>query len=120
MIHRLLAAAILGAVAFATWSTWRAVSGKVSLSRLAVVWLGLILTQVILGAATIWSNKAADIATAHVLVGALSLALGAILSIVSGKELMYFYRVTDLSTDAEARPLAGLNPLPSGASGLTS
>ena len=120
MIHRLLAAAILGAVAFATWSTWRAVGGKVSLSRLAAVWLGLILTQVILGAATIWSNKAADVATAHVLVGALSLALGAILSIISSRELMSAYRVTDLSTDAEARPLSGLNPLPSGASGLTS
>jgi cytochrome c oxidase assembly protein subunit 15 len=51
-------------------------------SRLALVWLGLILTQALLGAATIWSNKAADIATAHVMVGALALALGVIQCII--------------------------------------
>jgi cytochrome c oxidase assembly protein subunit 15 len=114
MIHRLLAVAILGAVAFATWSTWRALGGKNSLSRLAWVWLGLILTQVLLGAATIWSNKAADIATAHVLVGALSLALGAILSIISLREQMLACQVTELSPVPKARPLSTPKPLPSG------
>jgi cytochrome c oxidase assembly protein subunit 15 len=112
MIHRLLAIAILGAVAYAAWSTWRALGGKNFLSRMAWLWLGLILTQVLLGAATIWSNKAADIATAHVLVGAVSLALGAILSIVSRRELMFAYRVTDLSTAPEARELSPFEPLP--------
>lgn len=34
--------------------------------------------QVGLGAATIWTNKAADVATAHVLVGALALTIGAL------------------------------------------
>jgi cytochrome c oxidase assembly protein subunit 15 len=85
---------------------------------MALAWLGLILTQVLLGATTIWSNKAADIATAHVLVGALSLALGAILSILSFRELMFAYRVTDLSTATGARGLSTLRPLPSGAAGL--
>jgi cytochrome c oxidase assembly protein subunit 15 len=119
MIHRLFAIAILGAVAYAAWSTWRTLGGKNYLSRMALLWLGLILTQVLLGAATIWSNKAADIATAHVLVGAVSLALGAILSIVSRRELMFAYRATDLSTASEARALfapqmlpAGVTPLP--------
>jgi hypothetical protein len=46
-------------------------------------WLGLIFVQVLLGAATIWSNKAADFATGHVLIGALSLAVGSLLSVVS-------------------------------------
>src|SRR5258708_20412980 len=41
--------------------------------------MALVVTQALLGAATIWSNKAADIATAHVLIGALSLALGTVL-----------------------------------------
>jgi cytochrome c oxidase assembly protein subunit 15 len=89
MLHRFLALAILAAVAFAAWSTRLALGGKDSLSRLALVWLGLILAQVVLGATTIWSNKAADIATAHVLVGALSLALGAMLSIISLGELLF-------------------------------
>ena len=119
MIHRLLAIAILAAVTYAAWFTRRAFGGRNYLSRMALAWLGLILTQVLLGAATIWSNKAADITTAHVLVGALSLALGAILCIVSSRELMFAYRVTDLSTAAEARGLSTLKPLESGATGLS-
>jgi cytochrome c oxidase assembly protein subunit 15 len=118
MIHRLFAIAILSAVAYAAWFTGRALGGKNYLSRMALAWLGVILTQVALGAATIWSNKAADIATAHVLVGALSLAFGAILCIVSGKELMLDYRVTDVSTAKGARPLATLKPLASGVTGF--
>ena len=119
MIHRLLAIAILGAVAYAAWATWRALGGKNHLSRMALLWLGLILAQVLLGAATIWSNKAADIATAHVLVGAVSLALGAILSIVSRRELMFAYRATDLSTAPEAGVLVTPDPLPSGVTSLS-
>jgi len=43
-------------------------------------WLALIGLQAGLGAWTIWSNKAADIATAHMAVGALALLLGAVFS----------------------------------------
>jgi cytochrome c oxidase assembly protein subunit 15 len=118
MIHRLLAVAILGAVAFAAWSTWRAVGGKDHLSRIALVWLGLILTQVLLGAATIWSNKAADVATAHVLVGAVSLAVGAIQCVILSRELMFAYRVTDLSTAAGARAPFTPEALPPGVTAL--
>lgn len=75
MIHRLMAVGILAAV---TWVAWQARRTGVlpQLRRLANFWLGLILIQVALGAWTIWSNKAADVATAHVLVGALSLVTG--------------------------------------------
>jgi len=116
MIHRLLAVAILGAVAFAAWSTRRACGGKHYFSRMTLGWLGLILTQVLLGAATIWSNKAADVATTHVLVGALSLALGAILSIISRRERMFACRATDFATAAGARALFTPEALPSGIS----
>ena len=83
MVHRILAVLILGGVVAATWMsvrryTWRSAGGKLSL-----LWLGLILTQVALGAATVLSHKAADIATLHVLVGALSLATGSLLCITS-------------------------------------
>jgi cytochrome c oxidase assembly protein subunit 15 len=118
MIHRLLAMTIFAAVAYAAWNTRRALGGKDYLSRLALVWLGVILTQVLLGAATIWSNKAADIATAHVLVGALSLAFGAMLSIVSSGKLMIAYRVTDLTSASGAQGLSALKPLTSSATGL--
>jgi heme a synthase len=38
--------------------------------------------QFLLGAWTIWSNKAADVATAHVFVGALTFMTGVLLSVV--------------------------------------
>lgn len=46
----------------------------------SAVWLGMIWVQVGLGAWTIWSNKAADVATAHMVLGALSLVLGAVIT----------------------------------------
>ena len=49
-------------------------------------WLALIVFQVGLGAATIWTNKAADVATAHVLVGALALAVGALWCAIAFRE----------------------------------
>ena len=42
-------------------------------------WFCLILFQGFLGAYTVWSNKAADVATAHVAFGALSLVLGGLI-----------------------------------------
>jgi cytochrome c oxidase assembly protein subunit 15 len=78
MIHRLVAVLILIGVAAAAWLAWKRLGGKDSLAKLAIFWLALILAQVALGAATIWTNKAADVATAHVMVGALSLVTGAL------------------------------------------
>ena len=46
------------------------------LSRLTDAWFLLLACQITLGAWVIWSNKAADIATAHVAVGAIMLGLG--------------------------------------------
>jgi cytochrome c oxidase assembly protein subunit 15 len=86
MVHRLVAVLILGAVAACAWLAWRRLGRRETAARLALAWLVLVMIQVLLGAATIWSNKAADIATAHVLVGALSLAAGAILTMVSFRE----------------------------------
>jgi cytochrome c oxidase assembly protein subunit 15 len=49
------------------------------LRRLSTAWLIGVFVQIGLGAWTIWSNKAADIATAHVALGATMLGLGAII-----------------------------------------
>ena len=48
------------------------------LSRLSQIWLALIGVQFLLGILTVYWNKPADIATAHVAVGTLSLATGLI------------------------------------------
>jgi heme a synthase len=82
MVHRLMALAILTGVATLAWQVRRANTPS-HLRPLAFVWLGLILVQVALGAWTIWSNKAADVATGHVLVGALSLVTGVFGCIIS-------------------------------------
>src|SRR5262245_39849586 len=83
MAHRLLGLATLACVSAATVVARRRLGSQNELSRLALLWNGLLALQVGLGAATIWSNKAADIATAHMLVGAVSLALGAIGCVIS-------------------------------------
>ncbi len=72
MAHRLLAVMIVvGAI-----GSWFALREQQILSRLTTFWVLLLACQVTLGAWTIWSNKAADIATAHVAVGATMLAFG--------------------------------------------
>ena len=81
MAHRLVALAIVLLVGYVA-SKARREQGPGSLpAKLAVAWWGIICLQAALGAATIWSNKAADVATAHVLCGALSLLAGTLLCV---------------------------------------
>ena len=83
MVHRLMALAILAAVAVCAGMAIRRAGLRNPFVKLVIFWLGLILAQAGLGVATVLSDKAADIATAHVLVGVLSLATGALLCIFS-------------------------------------
>ncbi|HTJ00998.1 MAG TPA: COX15/CtaA family protein [Dongiaceae bacterium] len=108
MAHRIMAVIILGAVTLCAWQSRRKLGGKHPLARVSTVWLGLILTQVALGAWTIWSNKAADVATAHVVVGALSLVTGAMLTIVG-------YRCLSPLTAAQTVSAKRTSSLPHGA-----
>jgi len=103
MVHRGVALAIFVLVAGCAVQAWRRLGGKDSLTRLALGWLALILVQIGLGAATIWFNKAADVATAHVLVGALALTTGALWCIVA-------YRRSEPLT--ETNPLGALGASP--------
>jgi cytochrome c oxidase assembly protein subunit 15 len=77
MAHRVGAVLILGAVSVCAWRA------RGVLQRPALLWLALILVQATLGAFTIWKNKAADLATLHVVVGALSLVTGVLLTIIA-------------------------------------
>ena len=100
MAHRVVALAILICVGIAVFCSRRCQSAERAVAppthvggyestvavRLSLFWLGLTLLQVGLGAATIWSNKAADVATAHVLVGALALAVGALWCAIAFRE----------------------------------
>lgn len=77
MVHRAVAVTIAGLV-FAF--VWRARSSVRQVRGWSMVWAGMILVQICLGAWTIWSNKAADVATLHMALGALSLLVGSILT----------------------------------------
>lgn len=79
MAHRLGAVTILLTVAGICARTWRERGTRCGLTRAGMAWLGLVVVQAGLGAATIWTGKSADIATAHVAVGATILVVGALL-----------------------------------------
>jgi cytochrome c oxidase assembly protein subunit 15 len=83
MVHRIVALAIFIFVTICAIQAWRRLGKSDALTKFALGWLGLIVVQICLGAATIWTNKAADVATAHVLVGALSLVTGALWCIIA-------------------------------------
>jgi cytochrome c oxidase assembly protein subunit 15 len=76
MAHRFVAAIIAVAVIAFCFQVWKHASQITSLKRLSIWWLVLLFCQLTLGAWTIWSNKAADIATAHVAMGATMLSFG--------------------------------------------
>lgn len=85
MAHRLAAYAIFLGVAAAAGLSFKKLGGRDGLAKLALFWLVLLAGQIGLGAATIWSNKAADVATAHVMVGALALLTGALWCLIAGR-----------------------------------
>ena len=85
MVHRFVAMIIaLGIVAFCA-RVWREVYRFAALRRLSLLWVILVLGQIALGAWVIWSNKAADVATAHVALGAVMLCFGVSISEICWK-----------------------------------
>ena len=103
MIHRMVALLIFLGVAAAAGLAVKRLGKKDSLTKLAFFWTALIVVQIGLGIETIWSNKAADIATAHVLVGALSLVTGVLWCLIA------FGRSAPV-TETESPALFGAQP----------
>jgi cytochrome c oxidase assembly protein subunit 15 len=117
MTHRLIASCIFVMIALSAWVARTEPGPNNFARRLTLCWLALVLAQVVLGAATIWSNKAADIATAHVLVGAVSLAVGTCLCIVLKRQGGFIPRsFTPAASKAEAS--SPLSAQPSAVLGL--
>ncbi len=87
MVHRILALGILCVVLVAAWKTKGQLGWKERLAGLAVFQAGLLVVQVALGAATIWTNKSADITTIHVGVGAISFMNSVLLVLVASRGL---------------------------------
>src|SRR6266568_3501397 len=76
MAHRFLALLIGIAVLAFCVRVWKDAYAIAALRRLSVLWGVLFLLQFTLGAWTIWSNKAADVATSNVALGAIMLSFG--------------------------------------------
>jgi cytochrome c oxidase assembly protein subunit 15 len=83
MAHRVGAVLITVAILAAAAAMWLTPGTAPILRRWSGAWVGLVFIQFLLGACTIWTNKAADVATAHVATGALTLVLGALLCAMS-------------------------------------
>jgi cytochrome c oxidase assembly protein subunit 15 len=80
LAHRFLAVLIAAGVVASLFAARKTGEYAGVLSRFTDSWFLLVCCQITLGAWVIWSNKAADIATTHVAVGATMFALGVALS----------------------------------------
>ena len=102
--HLVLALAIFATASLLFFFRRRVVPKDHWLANLLAVWFLFICVQGLLGAATIWSDKAADIATLHVVFGALALALACLLSIIS-------FRLANAARHLAAEPAGSLSGL---------
>ena len=96
MVHRFLALIIAIAIIAFCARVWREMRDFAALKRLSFLWVGLVFGQITLGAWVVWSNKAADIATAHVALGAVMLSFGVSISGIC-------WRVSHAETDRARR-----------------
>src|SRR5438876_5585800 len=82
IVHRFLAFIIAIAVIAFCLRVRRDAPRFAALKRLSILWVVFVACQITLGAWIIWSNKAADIATAHVALGAIMLSFGLSISAI--------------------------------------
>jgi heme a synthase len=100
-VHRLWALVIVAGLCATSVRLLRERSLPMFFRRCASVWMLLVGVQFCLGAWTVLSNKAADIATAHVACGALTLMLGVLLAV--GLSGLMRYNTNGLSPSGVTR-----------------
>jgi len=97
LVHRFVAVIISTGVVICLFLARKTGEYAGRLSRFTDLWFLLLACQITLGAWVIWSNKAADIATAHVAVGATMFAIGVTLSALC----LRIFRNTGPALDAQ-------------------
>lgn len=106
MAHRIGALVVFCASLLITRHVLRAVAGaNRGLAKATLLWQGVIVLQAALGAATVWTGKAADIATLHVVIGASCLVGCALLAVA-------VERVRILALQASTIPVPSKNSQP--------
>ena len=110
MAHRLCALCIFAAVLFLFRKTWQRLGSASFFFKLACLETALIVAQITLGAATIWTNKSADITTIHVAVGALSFLVSVLLVLLSIRSLAQYPSLFPASKPIKPCPISGPAP----------
>jgi heme A synthase len=85
MMHRVTAVILLASAIWLAVRTRRELGGAHPVARFALAWCGLVVVQASFGAFTVWSKKAADIATLHVVLGALTLLSMALAAVCASR-----------------------------------
>ena len=112
MLHRLGAVATLASVVAFTVKTRRRLGHAHGFTKAGYVLLAMIIAQAGMGIWTILSNKAADVATGHVVLGAACLALSSLL-LLAVKRSSSTRGASGSGSGARPRPSALLGALPS-------
>src|ERR1700757_2976332 len=97
-VHRLWAVLTVAGLVFTSVRLLRNRFLPLFFRRCASVWMLLVFVQFCLGAWTVLSNKAADVATAHVFCGALTLMLGVLLAVSLSGLMHYSHKVLSHSS----------------------
>ncbi len=97
MAHRFNGILLAAAGLWLAVRTWRRVGSSTPLGRLAIAWSALLTAQVALGAATVWTAKSADIATLHMLTGAVTLVVVCFAAAYSAREAPVLKTVREVS-----------------------
>lgn len=84
--HRVGATLVTLAICTTAWQVFRKFGTSRAAGRTAVILSGLLVTQVTLGVLTVYTRKSADVASAHVAVGALTLMTAAVLTAVLARQ----------------------------------
>lgn len=110
MAHRAMALVLVGMIPYAAIRVRRALGSTVpAAGQLATAWIGLIVVQAGLGVVTVLTNKPADIATLHVVVGAVTLVVGVVLTVMARE---FSIATTRTVLQSRPRPLAAGAPQP--------
>lgn len=85
MGHRITGFGVVGLLTFTALRCRRSLGARHPLTRGTRFWMILGYIQLLLGAITVWSNKSADLTTAHVAVGSALLAGGGLLVMLANR-----------------------------------
>ena len=85
LLHRLWAVMLLGASFWMTRQIFLSVGPRSPLGKGILVWQGLLVVQALLGASTVWTGRATDITTLHVVVGAVCLSFTVLMTAVTSR-----------------------------------